>query len=161
MRLLTTLLLVAMLLAISACTSSQIKLNESDTRSKSDMTDPEPIMTKPGTYYMIVSDMEGKPEAFRPSLTLSRDKTFTFEYDFTSSYLFKGYYEIEDNIVSANVEGGAYHYLFLQVDQDTLSFMAEGSSDVSLNDQRLGIPITDGALFKIEENKEDDKIGSK
>lgn len=144
MRIFNLFLLAAILLTVSGCASAQNKVDESHSQSR-------PMIAKTGTYCMEYSG--GMEDVYIPSLTLNEDNSFSFAYDLSSSYLFKGHYKIENNMLSANTEDGSKLYLFRQVDEETLSFKAEGSSDVSLNDERLGVPIMDGALFKIEKTE--------
>lgn len=84
-----------------------------------------------------------------PELSLYKtEKTFTFSYDVISSYLSHGTYEIEDGILTAVTDDGNYHYQFKVIDENTLEFLQEGSSDVRLVDDRLGAAIQDGAIFE-------------
>ena len=62
-----------------------------------------------------------------------------------------GTYTVEDDLLIAVTSDGKYHYQFQIIDGSTLKFIQSGSSDVSLTDEKLGIPIVDGAEFTLAE----------
>lgn len=95
--------------------------------------------------------LEKGDEAISPELTLSSDGTFGFPYDVLSSYYPIGTYEEADGILTATTDDGRYHYIFERVDEKTLKFVAEQSSDVSLTDPNLGVEIADGDSFVLQE----------
>lgn len=99
-------------------------------------------------YKMVA---EGQEDWLLPGLTLNEEEhTFSFVYDALSSYMPYGSYQIQDNLLMATTDDGLYHYRFEVVDSHTLKFVQEGSSDVYLFDDRLGVPIEDGSLFEME-----------
>jgi len=95
--------------------------------------------------------LEKGDKAISPELTLSSDGTFGFPYDVLSSYYPIGTYEEADDILTATTDDGRYHYIFERVDEKTLKFVAEQSSDVSLTDPNLGVEIADGDSFVLQE----------
>lgn len=102
-------------------------------------------------YQMEMPETLEEPmsDIFLPSLCLNEEeRTFSFGYDLLSSYLPYGTYEIEDGILTARTGDGKYQYLFRVMEDGSLAFIEEGSSEVRLTDIRLGIPVEDGAKFK-------------
>ncbi len=98
-------------------------------------------------YYMVVN---GQQEREIPNLTLFSDGTFGFSYDALSSYYAVGDYEVKDDKLIVSTEDGKYHYTFKKDDDNQYIFIADESSDVSLINKRMGVPIEDGAIFKLE-----------
>ena len=95
--------------------------------------------------------MSAPPETvIAPTLTLDTEAgTFLFSYDVLSSFLPVGTFTQEDDVVTC--AGDATHtYLFRVVNETTLAFIAEGSSPVTLTDDRLGEPVLDGSVFLLE-----------
>ena len=86
-----------------------------------------------------------------PALTLQSGHEFQFSYDMLSSYLPYGMYTIKGHILTAITYDGRYQYRFEIINEDTLRFLQDGSSDVSLIDERLGTAIHDGDLFVRED----------
>jgi len=113
-------------------------------------TEAVPELTK-DTYdsYDLQASVSEDDELFLPGLSLDRkEKTFSFGYDILSSYLSCGTYEIKDDVLTAVTDDGIYHYRFKVIDDDTLEFMQEGSSEVKLINEEMGIAVEDGAIFK-------------
>lgn len=107
--------------------------------------------TAKDTYasYVLQASVSEDEEMFLPSLGLDReDKTFSFGYDILSSYLSCGTYEVEDDILTAVTNDGIYRYCFKVIDENTLEFMQEGSDEVRLINDEMGIAVKDGAIFK-------------
>ena len=107
---------------------------------------PRAITPRDGVYRMSVP-----PETvIAPSLTLDAEaNTFLFSYDVLSSFLPIGTFSQKDDVITC--EGDAAHtYLFRVVNETTLAFIAEGSSPVTLTDDRLGEPVLDGSVFLLE-----------
>lgn len=98
------------------------------------------------TYYMIT----GNDSPLVPCLTLSDDGKFTFSYDLLSSYLTYGTYTINEGRLTARTDDGRYHFVFT-ADKGQLIFLQEESSKVSLIDNKIGIPVSDGAVFAAKE----------
>ena len=59
---------------------------------------------------------------------------------------------MEGDILTLTDYEGTYHFRFKRIDKDTLEFIQEGSSSVALTDERMGIPVYDGAQFKLTED---------
>lgn len=104
-----------------------------------------------GEYLMAVPDSEERVAV--PWLRLDAEGGFTFMYSVLSSYLPYGSYEIKGNILTADTEDGLYHYQFTVTDSGSLVFDAAKSSEIPWTwDERLEVPLTDGAEFvKISE----------
>ena len=107
------------------------------------------------TYKMEVGadvDEELK-DLWTPGLSLNEiTKEGSFGFDLLSSYLHAGTYEVEGDILTLTDYEGTYHFRFKRIDKDTLEFIQEGSSSVALTDERMGIPVYDGAQFKLTED---------
>lgn len=102
------------------------------------------------SYYMQRSD----DSPLIPCLTLSDDGTFTFSYDLLSSYLSCGTYTIENGRLMARTDDGLHHFVF-QAEKGQYIFLQKESSEISLIDKNIGIPVKDKAVFAPEE--QDDK----
>ncbi|MBT9777902.1 hypothetical protein GPL15_15475 [Clostridium sp. MCC353] len=100
------------------------------------------------TYYL----QSGEQSAPVPGLTLYEDGHFSFSYDILSSYLNYGTYQMEDGILTAVTNDGLYHFVFKEEDGQYL-FVKGESSEVTLTDPRVGIEVTDGAVFAWKEQK--------
>lgn len=101
------------------------------------------VVPQGGVYRMSVP-----PETvIAPTLTLNAEEnTFLFSYDVLSSFLPIGAFTQEDDVIICT--GDETHaYLFRVVNETTLAFIQEGSSDVSLIDGRFGPQVTDGSVF--------------
>ena len=99
--------------------------------------------------YVLQASVSEEEEMFLPGLGLDREEeTFSFGFDLLSSYLSCGTYEIEDDVLTAVTDDGMYHYRFKVIDENTLEFMQEGSSEVKLINEDMGIAVKDGAIFK-------------
>lgn len=82
-----------------------------------------------------------------PTLSLAEDGTFTFTYDALSSYLPCGGWTLEHRVLTCVTADGKYTYQFTQNAAGNFVFDAERSAPVTLTDERLGTPVTDGAEF--------------
>jgi len=118
-------LLMLMTISLSSCGVSSTRFNVQD-----------------GSYNLSVIDGD---TPFLPCVKIS-ESTFTFEYDVTSSYLSVGKYEINDNRLTLRTNDEKFKYTF-RIDGDSLFFIESESSDVSLNDEKIGIKINDGSEF--------------
>lgn len=99
--------------------------------------------------YVLQASVSGEEEMFLPSIGLdSQEKTFSFGFDILSSYLSVGTYEIKDDILIAVTNDRKYQYRFKVIDENTLEFVQEGSSEVKLINEEMGIAVQDGATFK-------------
>ena len=75
-------------------------------------------------------------------------KTFSFTYDILSSYMPYGSYKEEDNKILLTTDDGQFHYTFEKGSGNTLSFVADASSPVTLTDTRFGMEIKNGTVFE-------------
>ncbi len=100
---------------------------------------------KNGTYYMEVVSEAG----VTPYVTIS-DNTITFTYDLLSSYLPRGNYSIDDDILTMTTDSKNI-YVF-QIDGDNLIFQKSKSSSVNLKDGEHGVKITDKAKFHLKDD---------
>lgn len=123
-----SLIMVLILLFLSACNSN----NDTST-------------IKNGTYVLEQIGTEG---VISPKIII-HDKDISFIYDGLSSYLPNGTYTVKDGILTMITDDGKYKYVF-QVERDKLVFQKNESSNVNLIDDRVGIKITDNAVFKLK-----------
>lgn len=126
---------------LAKTTEKQISVYESTEAST-----PETVYvnTKSKSYYM---ETKNDTDAFTPCLSVFDDGTFGFTYDILSSYLAQGTYTIEDQELILKTNDGNHQYIFHIDDDDTLLFVKDKSSDVSLFQKDFGDEITDGARF--------------
>lgn len=116
--------------------------------SKSDMS--VTIITS-GNYHMKLSQEKQNNEKIAPVITINiDDKSFLFSYDVLSSYINIGTYEINDNILTATTSDEKYHYVFKIVDENTLSFLEEQSSKITVFDTAFSVVPQNGAVFQKE-----------
>lgn len=107
---------------------------------------PRAIAPRSGVYRM-----SAPPETvIVPSLTLDTETdTFLFSYDVLSSFLPIGTFSQKGDVIICT--GDATHtYLFRVVNETTLAFIQEGSSPVTLTDERIGAPVLDGSVFLLD-----------
>jgi len=131
-------LLLVLALCFSGCTKSETPQDEKTKHTEDNITK---------IYYLATN--EGG--VIIPAIELNeKDKEFFFSYDALSSHLQHGSYEVVDGFLYAITDDGDYQYLFEVVDEDTLKFKQRGSADISLIDYRIGINVTDQAIFKYE-----------
>lgn len=117
----------------SAAETSVIKALETN-----EFVEPAENNTK---LYLLKTDAE----EFIPQLILNdEEKTFSFSYDVLSSYLAVGTYTESNGQLELKTDDGKYHYIFDIIDENTLKFNQESSSDVNGG---LGAEIADGAEF--------------
>lgn len=94
--------------------------------------------------YVLNSDKN----EFIPELVLNtKDNTFSFSYDVLSSYLAVGTYIESQERLELITDDGKYHYIFDIVDESTLKFNKDESSNVTLIDNRMGIELSNGTEF--------------
>ncbi len=104
-----------------------------------------------GNYKMELSQEQQNGEKIAPVITINiDDKSFLFSYDVLSSYINIGTYEINDNILTATTSDEKYHYVFEIVDENTLSFLEEQSSKITVFDTAFSVVPQNGAIFKKE-----------
>lgn len=94
--------------------------------------------------YMLKVDRDG----FIPQIIMNEtDKTFSFSYDILSSYLAVGTYSENNEQLELKTEDGKYHYTFDIIDDNTLKFNQENSSDIKLIYKGTVEEIKDGSEF--------------
>ncbi|PNV61797.1 hypothetical protein C0033_11140 [Clostridium sp. chh4-2] len=98
------------------------------------------------TYYMKTD----KASYLVPSLTLFEDGHFGLSYDALSSYYNYGTYERKDGKLIAETEDGLKHYVFKE-DNEQFIFIQDESSEITLTDPRIGMGVTDGSVFTLQE----------
>lgn len=99
--------------------------------------------------YILQADVSEEESFMLPVLELNKkEHIFSFSYDLLSSYLSIGTYEIEKDILTAITNDGLYHYQFKVIDEDTLEFIKESSSEVKLLNEEIGVAVKDGAKFE-------------
>lgn len=99
-----------------------------------------------GTYIME----ETENELVTTALTIDTDnQTLSFPTDPLSSYLPFCNYEIEKNYIKAKTEDGLYHYTLEILDEETLMFVGNESSEPIVIDDRIFTAPYDGAIFKL------------
>lgn len=104
-----------------------------------------------GTYKMEMEQAQKEQVVLIPSLSIDAEKKeFAFVYDVLSSYFPVGTYKIENNVLTATTNDDLYHYVFEIVDENTLSFSAEDSSEMTVFDEYSSIIPQDGTLFQKE-----------
>lgn len=133
-------------------TEKQTKKAE-NTMSANETTEPSTpetvnVSIRSKNYYMETKE---DADGFTPCLSVFDDGTFGFTYDVLSSYLANGTYTIEDQQLILKTDDEKYQYIFEIEDDDTLLFVKDKSSDVSLIQKDIGVAITDGARFIIND----------
>jgi hypothetical protein len=123
-----SLIMVLILLAFTACNFNNVTSTVKD-----------------GTYIL---EQTGTNAVILPSVTITNED-ISFRYDSLSSYLPIGSYKIKGNILTMTTNDGKCKYVFL-IDRDKLIFQKDESAEVNLIDDRLGIKITDNAIFKLK-----------
>lgn len=87
----------------------------------------------------------------KPTVSFNTDdNTFTFHYDPLSSYLSHGSFEVANSKITAHTDDDKYTYIFKIVDNDTVCFVENGSSEIAMTPQDNPPTVTDGAEFKFE-----------
>lgn len=93
------------------------------------------------TYSIEKSDIGG-----RPFIRLYEDGTYYFVFSMLSSHTFMGHYSERDGLITLMEHGGEAVYYFRRLDDTTIAFVAQGSSDTgqfSVHD----IMVEDGDTF--------------
>lgn len=92
--------------------------------------------------------------SFVPELILDqKDQSFYFYYDFLSSRGNSGTYQIEEDRLTASVTHDGRQFVFQIVDGKALTFVEDQSAQTSLQDERFGVALYDGARFMLAEEK--------
>lgn len=109
------------------------------------------IAPKSGTYVAGegYSMSETGIPALKPFITLNADEgTFTFTFDPLSSYLPVGTYTVTEGLLTAKTSDGQYTYNFDVVDEGTLRFNSEGSSDITYSSMDVAVyNVAHGTTF--------------
>lgn len=82
------------------------------------------------------------------------NNTFTFKYDPLSSYFTHGTFRITNGKVIAKTDDGKYTYIFEITDNDTITFIQNGSSEIKTTNtpDSFRVPkVIDGSEFKFLE----------
>ena len=110
-------------------------------------------MLNTGTYVMELEKKQSDDnEKILPTIFIDiNKKEFTFSYDVLSSYFTIGTYEINDNILTATTNDDKYYYTFEVIDKNTLCFLEQESSKITVIDKDFCVIPQNGALFKIKE----------
>lgn len=99
--------------------------------------------------YVLVED--GRPNEFVDIVFEMDDEyRFVFSYDGFSSYRPTGIFTIDEGKVTCVTDDGKYTFIFEIVDNDTLRFVQDGSSE--LKTMENGIAASGGAIFKRTED---------
>lgn len=96
------------------------------------------------TIYILKTDRE---ELILQIILDENNKSFSFSYDVLSSYLAVGTYMMENEQLKLETDDGKYHYTFDIIDDNTLKFNQENSSDIGLINETLKEEMKDGAEF--------------
>jgi len=102
---------------------------------------------KKGIYLM---EHEASEEGIAPRVNIG-DDGISFMYDLLSSYFPVGTYEIEEKRLIMTTDDKLHTYTF-EIDGDHLVFQAGESSRVNLLNNRIGIEVTDQAVFKLQDH---------
>ena len=85
-----------------------------------------------------------------PTLTFNEeDGTFSFVFDNFSDDILTGDYEIIDNTLSAITYDDKFYYTFEIMDENSLKFIAENSSEIPPIISTIGYPVEDRTVFKL------------
>lgn len=107
------------------------------------------IEVKEGIYNLSSEEVEDS--SWVPTIEL-KDGQFTFDYDWLSSYLSHGAYEVKGDKVMLITEDEKYHYVF-RCEGNSLYFNKLSSSSVKLTDKRLGTQILNNSEFILQTNE--------
>ena len=92
-----------------------------------------------------------KEDSRVPKLTFYEEEgTFSFFFDSFSDDILEGKYKIVGNTLTANTYDDKFHYTFEVVDDTSLKFIAEKSSDITLVHASLGYKVEDRTIFLLE-----------
>lgn len=107
--------------------------------------------------YVMEHQKSANADAYTPyAPTVSLDtehKTFTFTTSVISSYLPYGTYTTESTsedgtpVLTLHTNDDLHTYCFAVIDDNTLQFLQKYSSTTDNLDDRIELPVTDGALF--------------
>ena len=110
--------------------------------------DKNNIILTSGTYEMEV--LTDEKFIFTPRLVLKTEgQIFTLISDPLSSYIARGTYEILDGFLIATIDS-THKYVFKIINEKTLSFDQDKSSNIITIDARASAPAYNGAKFKLK-----------
>lgn len=144
--------MIIVTMTLSGCVSATEKTAGNKSLIETGVTEvpsSDNVLITPGQYFL--ADPGEDDGVVLPNIQLNKDGSFEFFYDTLSSYAPHGNYSIQEDLLEASSSDGKYDYYFRIIDDRTLEFIQEGSSDVSLTDQKIGSPVTDGAVFTLKE----------
>lgn len=96
-------------------------------------------------------DIGTENNVFLPLLEIDKsDQTFSITNDVLSSTIIGGTYRIKGNILITETHDKQDTYQFEIIDGNTLKFIQDHSSAFKLIDERIGILIVDGSIFKLQ-----------
>ena len=86
-----------------------------------------------------------------PVIKLDTEKnTFSFHYDYLSSYYAYGKFTVSGSKVVAETDDGKYTYVFQIKDDETIVFVQKGSSEIKILDEKAQ-QVIDGSEFRFLE----------
>ena len=101
-----------------------------------------------GTY---VIDSDAAEGSFLPSITLDEtEQSYHIVYDPLSATYIGGTYATDGDVITCKTIDGDNTYLFRIGDENTLTFIQNGSSDLKPALEEFTVPVTDGSVFKLE-----------
>lgn len=106
----------------------------------------EVLESSKSKVYSLVVDTE---KQYVPYLYLEDDNTFSFTYDVLSSYLAYGSYELVDDKIKCKTSDNLYNYTFDIIDDKTIEFNVEESSELPLIDSDMSAEVTDYLQFRL------------
>ena len=97
-------------------------------------------------------DIETQDNVLVPRIELDKNAgTFSITHDILASTIIGGTYKIENNILLAETYDKKSTYQFEIIDSKSFKFIQNNSSEIKLTDKNIGISITDGSIFKLQE----------
>lgn len=110
------------------------------------------FMDNSGGIQSYIMDIETHENVLVPIIELNENnKTFSITHDPLSSTIIEGTYKTKNNILSVETYDKRNNYQFEIIDSKTLKFIQKDSSELKLTDENVGISITDGSVFKLQE----------
>ncbi len=76
----------------------------------------------------------------------TENNTFSFHYDYVSSYYAYGKFTVKSNTVFTETDDGKYTFIFEIKDDETIVFVQKGSSQINILDERAP-QVSDGSEF--------------
>lgn len=101
---------------------------------------------------IYIMDIETQDNVLVPRIELDKNTgTFSITHDILASTIIGGTYKIENNILLAETYDKKSTYQFEIIDSKSFEFIQNNSSEIKLTDKNIGISITDGSIFKLQE----------